>query len=162
MITIDTTRFGKIEVEDPRIITMQEGGILGFGHLRQFILLIPDEKKAFWWLQSVEDGAVAFLVTDPFKIFPNYEPGLSSMDVESLHIEDESDVVLLSIITVKYEPSLSITANLRAPIAINMKGMMARQIVLERDDYDIRYEIKNIQENAAGQDSAERIKAVCA
>ena len=160
MITIETTRFGRIEVADPRIVTMQEGGILGFGHLRQFILLIPDEKKAFWWLQSLEDGAVAFLVTDPFKIFPDYEPDLFLADVESLHIEYEGDVVLLSIVTVRKVPTLSITANLRAPIVINMKGLVARQIVLERDDYDIRYKIKRMQENA-GQNPAERIKAVC-
>jgi len=161
MMTIETTRFGRIDVTDPRVITMQEGGILGFGHLRQFILLIPDEKKTFWWLQSLEDGAVAFLVTDPFKICPDYAPDLLPRNAESLHIEDGSDMVLLSIVTVKRGPALSITANLRAPIVINTKEMVARQIVLERDNYDIRYEIKGVRESD-GQDSAERIKAACA
>jgi len=163
MITIETTRFGSLDVTDPRIVTMQEGGILGFGHLKQFVLLIPDQKKPFWWLQSLEDGAVAFLVTDPFKIFPDYEPDLPTKDAESLCIADETDLVLLSILTatVKKGPSLSITANLRAPIVINTKDMIARQVVLERDDYEIRHEFKRMEETS-GQNSAERIKAACA
>ncbi len=161
MITIETTRFGKIEVTDPRIVTMKEGGILGFGHLKQFVLLIPDEKKPFWWLQSIEDGGVAFIVTDPFKVLDDYESDLSSRDMELLSIENAEDIALLCVVTVNKAPQLRITVNLRAPIVINTRNMTARQIVLEKDDYDIRYEINGVQESAR-QDSADKIKAVCA
>ena len=161
MITIETTRFGKVELTDPKILKMQGDGILGFSHLKEFVLLVPDEKKPFWWLQSLEDGKVAFLVIDPFSICENYEPDLSPKQTDILDIEDVNDVTVLCIVTVNKQAQLKITANLRAPIVINTKNMSARQIVLERDDYDIRHVIKSMDENAA-QDSMERIKAVCA
>ena len=159
MLTLETTRFGRIEIEDPRIVTMIDGGILGFSHLRSFVLLIPDQRKPFWWLQSIEDGNVAFIVTDPCRVAAGYEPDLSTKEVETLNIRSLEDVVLLCIVTVNKTPKLKITANLRAPIIVNTRDMIARQVVLERDDYDIRHEIRRMQENA-GQDSAERIKAV--
>ena len=161
MITIETTRFGKVELTDPKILTMRGDGILGFSHLKEFVLLVPDGKKPFWWLQSLEDGNVAFLVIDPFSIYENYEPDLSPKQTDILDIEDIHDVAVLCIVTVNKQPQLKITANLRAPIVINTKSMAARQVVLERDDYDIRHAITSMDENA-GQDSVERIKAVCA
>jgi flagellar assembly factor FliW len=160
MITVETTRFGSIDIADPRIVTMEEGGILGFSHLKTFVLLIPDEKKPFWWLQSLEDGSIAFMVTDPFKVMSGYETDLSPQDVQHLDIKDVEDVAMFCIVTVNKALQLKITVNLRAPIVVNTKSMVARQIVLERDDYDIRYEIKALKETP-GQDSAEKISAVC-
>ncbi|MDD5170247.1 MAG: flagellar assembly protein FliW [Syntrophales bacterium] len=160
MITIDTKRFGRIEIADPRIVIMREGGILGFSHLREFVLLNPDEKKLFWWLQSLEDGNITFLVTNPFMVCPDYELDIPSRDTEILNITDREDVVVLSIVTVNRARELKITANLRAPIIINAKEMIARQVVLERDDYDIRYEVKGMRKNAQ-KDDVERIKASC-
>jgi flagellar assembly factor FliW len=160
MITVETTRFGSIEIADPRIVTMEDGGIMGFSHLKTFVLLIPDEKKPFWWLQSLEDGGVAFIVTDPFKVLADYETDLSPRDAQLLDIKDVEDVAMFCIVTVNKAPQLKITVNLRAPIVVNTKSMVARQIVLERDDYEIRYEIKAVKETD-GQDAAEKIRAVC-
>lgn len=161
MITVETVKFGKIEIEDPRVVSMQEGGILGFSQLRDFVLLIPDKKKTFWWLQSVEDGNVAFIVTDPFNVCPDYELDIPTKDMELLNIESQEDIVVLAIVSVSRTPSLRITVNLRAPIIINAKDMIARQVVLEREDYDIRHEIKSMQEST-GQEFTSRINAVCA
>ena len=160
MLTLETTRFGKIDIKDPRIVTMMEGGILGFSHLKSFVLLIPDQDKPFWWLQSIEDGNVAFIVTDPCRVSATYEPELSTKDAKILNIQNSNEIAMLCIVTVNKTPRLKITVNLRAPIIINTKDMVARQVVLERDDYDIRHEIKRMQEND-GQNSAERNKAVC-
>jgi flagellar assembly factor FliW len=160
MITVETTRFGSIDIADPRIVTMREGGIIGFSHLKTFVLLIPDEKKPFWWLQSLEDGSIAFIVTDPFKVLAGYETDLSLQAVQLLDIEDTEDVAMLCIVTVNKAPQFKITVNLRAPIIVNTKSMVARQIVLERDDYEIRYEIKAVKETV-GQGAVEKIRAVC-
>jgi flagellar assembly factor FliW len=160
MITIETTRFGKIDIDNPRVITMKEDGILGFSHLKKFVLLMPDKKKSFWWLQSLEDGSVAFIVTDPFRVKADYDVDLSTKESEALDIQSAQDIAMLCIVTVNKTPSLKITVNLRAPIIINMRDMVARQVILFREDYEIRHEIQGMQETA-GQGAAERMRALC-
>ncbi len=43
---VKTTRFGEIDVDESRVVEMR-GGILGFDHLRRFILIVQDEKTPF-------------------------------------------------------------------------------------------------------------------
>ncbi len=136
---LETTRFGAIDLDEKMIIEMK-GPILGFERLRKFILLKQDEQTPFSWFQSIEDGSLAFIVMNPQMVKPDYEPEISDLDVALLEIETAADVVLLSIITVRSNPTL-ISANLRAPIVINSKKRNAKQIVLDDPDLPIQYEI---------------------
>jgi flagellar assembly factor FliW len=95
------------------------------------------------WLQSVEDGSVAFVVVNPQVIKPDYEPEISDADAQSLKLAAADDVLMLAIVTIRMDPFL-VTANLRAPVVINKSLKIARQIVLEDADYSIRY---NLSEN---------------
>ena len=69
---IDSTRFGEIEFDDERVITLPQG-IIGFGDKKRFVLVQPDEKDAvFFWLHSADDPDLAFVVTDPRYFIPDY------------------------------------------------------------------------------------------
>ena len=116
------------------------GPILGFEHLKKYILLKQDQQMPFSWLQSIEDGTLAFVVLNPQVIKPDYEPEITDGDVTLLGIEDTQDVVLLSIITIRSDPAV-ISANLRAPIVINSKKRLAKQVVLEDSALPVQYEI---------------------
>ena len=70
---ISTTRFGDISIDEARVIQMREG-MLGFEQLKRYVLLMHDEKIPFWWLQSVKDGSVAFVVINAFAVKPDYKP----------------------------------------------------------------------------------------
>ena len=135
-----TTRFGEIEFDEAMVIEMK-GPILGFEHLTRYILLKQDQQTPFNWLQSVEDGALAFVVMNPQVIKPDYEPEIPDDDVALLEIEEVQDVVLLSIVTIRSKPVSMISANLRAPVVINFKKRMAKQIVLEDASLPVQYEI---------------------
>lgn len=137
---INTTRFGNINLEDAPMINMR-GPILGFEHLNRYTLIHQKEDSAFWWLQSVDDGAVAFVVVNPFLIKDNYAPELRDDDVALLEIKDQSDVQLLVVVTIRSNPT-QISANMRAPIVINLKEKLGKQIVLDDDSYDVQHRIE--------------------
>jgi len=79
-VKISTTRFGDIDIDESRVIRMKDG-MLGFEHLKRYKLFIQDEKIPFWWLQSVEDGSVAFVVINSLGVKPDYEPVISDAEV---------------------------------------------------------------------------------
>lgn len=150
---LETTRFGVIDLDEQLIIDMK-GPILGFERLRRYILLKRDEKTPFNWFQSIDDGSVAFIVMNPQAIKPDYEPEIEDFDVELLEIERAEDVVLMSIITIRSNPT-QVSANLRAPIVINSRKRLAKQIVLEDPDHSIQYEIpigKSAPQKDCGKD----------
>jgi len=138
-VKISTTRFGDINIDESRVIRMK-GGILGFEHLGEYVLLMQDEKTPFWWLQSVEDGSVAFVVINSLVVKPDYEPVISDDEVKLLKIASPEDAVLFSVVTIRSEP-FTVTANLRAPIVINAKKMLAKQLVLVDPDYSVQHPI---------------------
>ena len=137
---INTTRFGNINLEDSPVINLR-GPILGFEHLNRYTLIHQKEDSAFWWFQSIDDGAVAFVVVNPCLIKEDYEPELRDDDVALLEIEDPSDVQLLVVVTIRSNPT-QISANMRAPIVINLKQKLGKQIVLDDDSYDVQHRIE--------------------
>jgi flagellar assembly factor FliW len=135
-VNIVTTRFGEIDIDESKIIDMR-GGILGFEHLKKYVIH-TDDNNPFWWFQSLDDGAIAFVVINPYSAKADYEPMISDNDVKLLEIEGAEDVVLLAILTIRQNP-FSVSMNLRAPIVINAKKKIAKQIVLEDAQYPVQY-----------------------
>ena len=135
---IHTTRFGELEIDASRIIEMRGSGILGFEHLRRFVMMMHNEKTPLVWFQSLDDGAVAFVLTNPFLINPDYQPEIGSHDVKMLEIETPEDALLMSIVTISSNPT-TVSANFRAPVVINAIKRLAMQIVLDDPDYPVRY-----------------------
>ena len=136
---LSTTRFGDIDIDESRTILLK-AGILGFEHLKRYVFLVQDEEILFWWFQSVDDGSVAFVVINPFIIKPDYKPIIQDNDVELLELESHEDVILMSIVTIRSDP-FKVTANLKAPIVINLKKKLAKQVILDKSDYPIQYSI---------------------
>ena len=136
---LSTTRFGDIDIDESRTILMK-AGILGFEHLKRYVFLLQDKEILFWWFQSVDDGSVAFVVINPFIIKPDYKPIIQDNDVELLELESHEDVILMSIVTIRSDP-FKVTANLKAPIVINLKKKLAKQVILDKSDYPIQYSI---------------------
>ncbi|MBN1828879.1 MAG: flagellar assembly protein FliW [Deltaproteobacteria bacterium] len=131
-----TTRFGQITVDDGKVIEMR-GGILGFDRLRRYVFLIQNRKVPFWILQSAEEPSVAFYVINPFLVKPDYAPTIRDEDVALLEIESPQDVTVMVIATIRTDP-MRVAVNLRAPVIINVSKMLAKQIVLEDQSWQIQ------------------------
>jgi flagellar assembly factor FliW len=134
-----TSRFGEIEIDEAKIITMRSG-ILGFNNLKRFVMILHEEGSPFHWFQSLEDGSVAFITMNPFLIKSDYGPEIDDRTIEILEIEKAEDIELMVIVSVRSEP-VRITANLRAPLVINKQKKLASQVILEDEQYQVRYEI---------------------
>jgi len=138
-VKISTTRFGEISIDESKVIQMK-GEMLGFENLKRYALFIQGEKIPFWWFQSVEDGSIAFVVINSLAVKQDYKPVISDAEAKILEIRSPDDVVLLSVVTIRSDP-FTVTANLKAPIVVNSKKMLAKQIVLVDSDYPVQYPI---------------------
>jgi len=132
-ITIDSTRFGTIEIPSHAVVEFPTG-LIGLGGSR-YVLIARDENSPFVWLHSVDDPSLAVAVTNPFQFFPEYGVELSDAEAERLGITDpaEADVY----VTVRAAEVLEdFTVNLRAPILIS-KGR-GFQVINEAEAAPVR------------------------
>lgn len=138
-VKFTSTRFGVIEVDEDKIIKFVDE-IPGFSEAKRFILVPHSENSPFNWLQSVELPEVAFPVANPWLFFEDYKPVISEVDLDKLEMESaiEEDVVVLSILTIPSDP-YKISANLQAPVVINAKNNIAKQVILLNENYTTKH-----------------------
>ncbi|HOD53991.1 MAG TPA: flagellar assembly protein FliW [Candidatus Cloacimonadota bacterium] len=134
-----TTRFGEIEISEETIISFPNG-ILGFPDQTNYALINTDDNSPLKWLQSLEDPTLAFVVTNPNLFKPDYMVDAYRKDLADINVQDAEDVLVLVIVTVPKDPS-KMTANLKGPILINTQNRLAKQLVIDNNDYEIKYRL---------------------
>ncbi|ADP34036.1 flagellar assembly protein FliW [Bacillus atrophaeus] len=136
---IKTKYHGQTNVKKEQMIVF-ESGLPGFSEEKQFVILPLSEDSPFVVLQSVVTENLAFIVVSPFVFFKGYEFDLSESAAELLEIENIEDVEVMTILTME-EPFEKSTANLLAPIIVNRKNMLAKQVVLHNSSYTTKHPI---------------------
>ena len=136
-MNVQTTRFGNVEVDESRIINFS-GGLLGFSNFTRFTLLQPDDEGVFFWLQSLDATALAFVVTDPSLWVTDYQATIRRDQMEELRLDTLDDAQIFVIVN-RYEGAL--TANLQGPLVVNAKNRDAVQLVLVEKRWSTRHEI---------------------
>ncbi|HVY78181.1 MAG TPA: flagellar assembly protein FliW [Solirubrobacterales bacterium] len=116
--TVNSTRFGELEVPDEALIEFPDG-LIGVGGSR-FALLSREGNGAFSWLQEVERGDLALPVTDPFAFFPDYEVRISDAEAERIGIADPAGADVLAIVRAA-EALADFSLNLLAPILVSRR-----------------------------------------
>jgi len=131
---IISSRFGRMTVDDDRVISFPSG-LLGFPDHRQFALIQTSDENYFFWLQSVEDASLAFVVTDPSIFFKDYEVPLREETRQELDVSDEGHVQSFVICNKVGE---WLTGNLLGPIVVNAANRLAQQVVLTEKKWTTR------------------------
>ena len=131
---IETTRFGRLSVEDERIITFP-GGLLGFPDHTRFALIQTGEENYFFWLQSVDEPNLAFVVTDPTIFFKEYEVPVREETAQELQLADPAHLQMFVICNKVGE---WLTGNLLGPIVVNAQTRLAQQVVLTEKKWTTR------------------------
>lgn len=144
---IMTRDFGKVEVDESDIISFNSG-LPGFEDLKDFVLLPLVEESPFIIMQAVEDPDVAFVTVEPGNLIQDYEFEISDKAEKKLKIESISNLLILNIITLKDKIDKS-TANLSAPIVINLEEKLGQQVILDDQRYQVRYKIFAASEEVA-------------
>ena len=134
---VRTTRFGTIDIAEDRVITFPRG-LLGFSEHKRFCLLEPQEDSAFFWLQSLDDANLAFVVTDPSFFVPEYSVPIRSEQLTELGLSRLEDAQVFVIVN-KVDDQL--TANLLGPLLVGGRSLLGRQLVLSDKRYTTRHRL---------------------
>ena len=134
------TRFnGIVEYKEDQVIFFKKG-LPGFENLKEFILFPLEGNEIFSILHSTEDMNIGIPVMSPFSACKEYEFKLSDEIREELNVKSPEDVLVLTTVTINSNYK-NITTNLKAPLVINIKEKIGEQIILEKEDYKIKYPI---------------------
>ncbi|MBS1723739.1 MAG: flagellar assembly protein FliW [Armatimonadetes bacterium] len=137
---VKTARFGEISVESEDIVAFAEG-LVGLPELREFVLVRHRDESPFRWLQSLDDGSVAFLVVDPQQYVPNFAPMMPESAAIALELNEETPTLVYTICSIPNGNPKGMTMNLAGPIVINAESRKARQVVLEDGEYPVRHPV---------------------
>jgi flagellar assembly factor FliW len=134
---IQTARFGTVEIDDSKVITFDDG-LFGFPDCKRFAILQACPDGALFWLQSVDQPTVAFVVCEPRLFVSEYEPAIRRDDAEALGLEMVEDARVLAIVN---RVNGELTANLLGPLVINAQNLRGRQLVLSDRRFGTRHVI---------------------
>jgi flagellar assembly factor FliW len=113
----------------------------GFGDLRRFVLVeLPADEGGdllLFELRSLEEPAVRFLCAAPTPFFPDYAFELDEAECADLDLRDEADALVLVLLTIGHGEAPT-TANLLAPVVVNVRTRAAAQVILSGTDWPVR------------------------
>lgn len=138
-MNIQTAYHGNITVNDEELLSFIKG-IPGFHDEKQFTLLPLEGNEWFQVLQSTSTPDLAFITTNPFLFFPEYDFELDGASLDQLGNPTTEDIQVLSILTVR-DPFKESTANLQAPIIINTLNKSGKQVILTDTNYRTQHQI---------------------
>ena len=140
-MNIETKFLGKVTIEEKEIIKFPNG-IPGFEDKKEFVILPLEKDSPFAILQSIKQQEIGFVIALPFIFKDDYVFDLMEEDKEELKLMSLEDLIIYSIVTLK-EPFNSSTLNLQAPLLINHKQKVAKQLVLQDAKiYPLRFPIE--------------------
>jgi flagellar assembly factor FliW len=132
-LTIESSRFGRVEIDPNAVIEFPEG-LIGLGGSR-YALLARDPDTPFLWLQSLDDPSLALPVTNPHRFFADFAVEVIDEDAERLELDATSAVDVY--VTVRAASALEdFTANLKAPILV--RAGQAWQVINQAPGSELR------------------------
>jgi flagellar assembly factor FliW len=136
VITIDSTRFGPVEIDEAIVVTF-EAGMIGFPEQRRYAVLKQREDSVFMWLHSVDDPSLAFPIVLPWVFHWDYEVKLSDEDMAAIHVERADEIAIYCVVNVG-EDVRKATINLFSPLVVNNAERLARQVINTAEGYSTR------------------------
>ncbi|MEB6112863.1 flagellar assembly protein FliW [Kurthia gibsonii] len=141
---IQTKFLGEVQIESASIIQFPQG-IPAFEEEKEFVVVPLGAQSPFVTIQSTKTPSVGFMAVYPYHFKEDYVFNLQQEDLQQLQIEKSEDVLVYAILTLKDTLENS-TMNLLAPVAINMKKQIGKQVVLhENNEHPLRYPLKPME-----------------
>ena len=131
---IATTRFGRLEVNEERIIAFPKG-LLGFPQHQRYALIQTGEENYFFWLQSADDPDLAFVITDPTIFFKDYDVPIREEVRQDLELTDDG---FAQVFVICNKVGDWLTGNLQGPLVINAQNRVGSQVVINDKKWTTR------------------------
>ena len=149
---VKTRFFGEVDIEDEKILTF-DNGIMGFEDMKRWTLIYDIEKGSegpISWFQSLDMAELALPVINPYTVTAVYEPVVEDELLKPLGEFKDEELVTFLTITIPSEDPSKTTANFRAPILINPVNRKGIQVIVNNEDYPIKFSIyESVQKRKA-------------
>ena len=141
MPVMQTRNFGTIAYEADSALEFPIG-LPGFESRRRFVALRFLESDPLVYLQSLEHPALCFVTMPILSVDPQYRLGSEDLDRLGLPATRQprigEDVFCLAVIAIR---ETGPTANLLAPVVINLKTRQAVQAIAPESEYSHQFEL---------------------
>ncbi|MCL2758936.1 MAG: flagellar assembly protein FliW [Treponema sp.] len=141
---VDTKAFGLIDADEKQMVKIPQG-LFGFEDYVKYVL-VDAEHQPFFWLQSVDEKEIAFILINPFIFRKDYEANITNEELADIGITSPENALIFVIVTVPQDGG-PMTANLQGPLVINKENMTGVQAILSdakwRTKHDIIAELNN-------------------
>ena len=125
--------------------------MLGFPKYSRFVLLEAGQDSYFWWLQSVEQPELAFVVTDPSLFVPTYRVPLRPEQMQEMQLESLDDAQVFVIVNKR---DRILTGNLQGPLIVQVDKRIGAQLVLSDRRFTTRVPLVEITDAQQQRKSA--------
>ncbi len=149
MAAFQTKHFGQITYGTDSELDFP-AGLPGFEERRRFVAVRFVESDPLIYLQSLEDPGLCFITMPILVAEPHYRMKVSDEDLGHLELpagrqpQIGQDVLCLTIVSVQ---ETGATANLLAPVLVNLRNRRAVQAVAQDSDYSVQCPL--VQQEAA-------------
>jgi flagellar assembly factor FliW len=153
MPQIRTTYFGELDYTDGTVFHFPYG-LPGFEHEHAFLFLKQPHTEPLLFLQSLGNPQLCFILLPILVIEENYKVNLDAEDPAALHFPPGrqprigEDILCAAIVSTGEEP----TANLMAPVVVNLKEQIGLQAIQADSPYSHRHPI--VTGNLVGKELA--------
>lgn len=138
---IQTRYQGEVEVNKDQILSFPQG-LLGFVDNTEFVLLDVHGNDSFKFLQDIYNSHISFLLINPWEFYSDYDVVLPDEELQKIEIKskNKNDISVFTIVTLGKTFKES-TANLLAPIVINLSNKKGKQFILNDSEYITKHNL---------------------
>ena len=134
---IETKFFGSQEVDEKEFINF-ERGIPGFEDNHRYIITEYSPGSSFLVMQSLEKSNLAFILIKLEDVMPGYSIDLGDEVTTELKLAKPDEAKVYAIASIPGELAKA-TVNLAAPLVINIRARLGKQIILNNPAYGLRF-----------------------
>ncbi|MBF0340856.1 MAG: flagellar assembly protein FliW [Magnetococcales bacterium] len=127
---IHGTRFGTLKYMPDELITLEKG-MMGFPNSKRYLMFPYSEDSSFFWLQSVDEPEIAFIVINPFDFFSELEFLVEDADTAAIGLDKGEDMEVFSLLTIPDGRPEEMRTNLAGPVVVNVRNRRGRQVVIK-------------------------------
>jgi len=141
MPLFETRNFGSISFEPETALEFPRG-LPAFENCRQFLALTLPEREPLVFLQSLEDSGLCFITVPVQVVDRDYKLRMAPEDLELIGLPTGApprigdQVLCLAVLSMREDGP---TANLLAPIVVNLRSRHAVQAVAPESSYSHQY-----------------------
>jgi flagellar assembly factor FliW len=134
---IQTSRFGILDVSDETLLIFPSG-LVGLPAFRRFVVLDAAEDSDYQWLQSVDEPSLAVVIVDVHLLQPEFRIDVPDEGLAELDMTQTDPISIMAVVTIPSGEPNQATANLRAPLVVNLRTRKGKQMILH-ESIPLRY-----------------------